>query len=209
MQKDPVCGMLVDENEAAGRHPTKARRERGSKQDLNAANTRDKGARVKAPQKHIAVLLTALALVLAGGRAGAEPPKRLGNLPLLHASQGKEALQEINRLHGKEVGAKDGYVAHYEKDGAAAMLYLAQASSTAQAARQLKQMSDLIQRGGSPFYHLKTSRQGETTLYSALGQGQIHYFYQRDSSVVWLAVDAPVAKQTLADLLEWPKAAKE
>ena len=78
---------------------------------------------MKDPQKHIAVFLTALALLLAGGGAGAEPPKSLGNLPLLHASQGKEALQEINRLHGKEVGTEDGYVAHYEKDGAVAMLY--------------------------------------------------------------------------------------
>ena len=163
---------------------------------------------MKDPQKHIAVFLAALAFVLAGGRAGAEPPKRLGSLPLLHASQGKEALQEINRLHGKEISAKDGYMAHYEKDGAAAMLYLAQASSTAQAARQLKQMSDLIQRGGSPFYHLKTSKQGEITLYSALGQGQIHYFYQRDSSVVWLAVDAPVAKQAMAALLDQPVAVR-
>ena len=157
---------------------------------------------MKSPQKQIAFFLTALALVLTGGGAGAEPPKRLGSLPLLHASQGKEALQEINRLHGKEVGTEDGYVAHYEKDGAAAMLYLAQASSKDQAARQLKQMSDRIQKGGSPFYHLKTSKQGETTLYSALGQGQIHYFYQRDSNVVWLAVDAPIAKQTVAALLD-------
>ena len=78
---------------------------------------------MKDPQKHIAVFLTALALLLAGGGAGGEPPKRLGDLQLLHASQGKEALQEINRLHGKEISAEDGYMAHYEKDGAVAMLY--------------------------------------------------------------------------------------
>lgn len=157
-------------------------------------------------RKHISIFLTALALLLAGYGAAvrAEPPKSLGDLKLSHALQGKEALRDINRLHGKEVGAKDGYVAHYEKNGAVAMLYLAQASSTAQAARQLKQMSNRIQKGDSPFYHLKTSRQGEITLYSALGQGQIHYFYQRDSSVLWLAVDAPVAKQALAALLKRP-----
>ncbi|MBI3068610.1 MAG: hypothetical protein HYY79_06980 [Betaproteobacteria bacterium] len=166
---------------------------------------------MKDSQKYIAVFLAALALLLAGygGAIRAEPPGTLGDLKLLHALQGKEALREINRLHGKELGGKDGYVAHYEKDGAVAMLYLAQASSTAQAARQLKQMSDRIRRGDSPFYHLKTSRRGEITLYSALGQGQIHYFYRRDSSVLWLAVDAPVAKQTLAALLTRPIAVKE
>ncbi len=166
---------------------------------------------MKHSQKHIAIFLTALVLLLAGygGAVGAEPPKSLGDLKLLHALQGKDALQEINRLHGKDVGARGGYVAHYEKERAVAMLYLAQASSTAQAAGQLKQMSDRIERGESPFYHHKTSKQGEIALHSALGQGQIHYFYQRDSSVLWLAVDAPVAKQTLAALLTRPKAVKE
>ena len=162
---------------------------------------------MKDSQKHIVIFLTALALLLAGygGAVRAEPPKSLGELELLHALQGKEALREINRLHGKEIGGNNGYVAHYEKDGAVAMLYLAQASTAAQAARQLKQMSNRIERGDSPFYHLKTSRQGEITLYSALGQGQIHYFYQRDASVLWLAVDPPVAKQTLTALLKRPK----
>jgi len=161
---------------------------------------------VKDSRIRIAIFLTAVALWLAGygGAVRAEPPKGLGDLKLLHALQGKEALREINRLHGKEVGGEDGYVAHYEKEGAVAMLYLAQASSTAQAARQLKQMSDRIRRGDSPFYHLKTSKRGEITLYSALGQGQIHYFFQRDSRVLWLAVDAPVAKRTLGALLERP-----
>ena len=155
---------------------------------------------MEACQKQVAVFLTALALVPAayGGAVRAEPPKSLGELEFLHALRGKEALRQINRLHGKELGGKDGYVAHYEKDGAVAMLYLAQASSTAQASRQLERMSDRIRRGDSPFYHLKRSSQGGIRLYSALGQGQIHYFYQRDSAVLWLAVDALVAKQTLA-----------
>ena len=152
------------------------------------------------------VFRAALALLLAayGGAVRGEPPRKLGDLTFRHALEGKEAHRAIDRLHGKELGGKDAYVAHYEKDGAVAMLYLVQTSSADQAAGQLKQMSDRIQRGGSPFYHLKTAKQGKITLYSALGQGQIHYFYQRDSSVLWLAVDAPVAKQTLAALLQWP-----
>jgi cytochrome c-type biogenesis protein CcmH len=136
-----------------------------------------------------------------GGAAGAlRPPKRLGDLDLLHASRGKQALEEINRLHGKDVGAKAGYVAHYEKDGAAAMVYLAQASSASEAARQLNQMNERIRRGDTPFSDLKRSKQGKVTVYSVLGQGQKHYFYQRDESVLWLAVDQPIAGQSLAAL---------
>jgi len=157
-------------------------------------------------QEQFRFFLAALAILLAGcgGVVRAEPPGNLGDLKLLHALQGKEALREITRLHGKEVGGKGGYVAHYEKDGAVAMLYLTQASPAARAASQLKQMSDRIKGGSSPFHHLKESRQRNITVYSALRQGQIHYFYQRDSSVLWLAADAPVAKQTLAALLNSP-----
>jgi len=150
--------------------------------------------------------LTALALLLAGyaGLVQAGPPDSLGNLKLVHALQGVDALREINRLHGKELGATGGYVAHYEKEGAVAMLYVAQASSAAQAERQLEQMGDRIWSGGGPFYHLKKSTREAITLYSVLGQGQIHYFYRRDSSVFWLAADAPIAETALAVLLEQP-----
>lgn len=129
-----------------------------------------------------------------------EPPRSLGDLELAHALRGEQALREIDRLHGKRLGAQDGYVAHYEKEGAAAMLYLARASSPAQADRQLEQMSDRIRRGDTPFNDLATSRRGAIALYSASGQGQLHYFFRRGSNVLWLAVDAPVAKQTLAAL---------
>lgn len=138
---------------------------------------------------------------LGGGAARVEPPKSLGDLKLLHASQGTEALQEINRLHGKDLSAEGGYVAHYEKEGAAAMVYLAQASSPAQAALQINQMRARIQRGDTPFSGLKTLTAAGTTLYSVLGQGQTHYFYRQEANVLWLAADAPVAKQSLAALV--------
>ncbi len=129
-----------------------------------------------------------------------QPPKSLGDLQLLHASRGKQALEEINRLHGKDVGAEAGYVAHYERDGAAAMVYFAQASSAAEAGRQLNEMSARIRKGDTPFSQLTSSKQGKVTIYSALGQGQKHYFYRRDASVIWLAADEPVARQSLAAL---------
>lgn len=144
------------------------------------------------------------ARALGGGAARLQPPGTLGDLKLLHASQGREALQEINRLHGKDIGAKAGYVAHYEKQGAGAMVYVAEASSTDQATRQIDQMRARIQRGDTPFSGLKTLTAAGTTLYSVLGQGQTHYFYRQEANVLWLAADAPVAKQSLAALVAEP-----
>lgn len=150
--------------------------------------------------------LAALALLLVAyaGAIRADPPDSLGEMKLVHARQGKEALREIDRLHGKGLGAIGGYVAHYEKEGSVAMLYVARAVSPQQAERQLKKMSERIGGGDGPFYHLKKSMRDAITLYSVLGQGQIHYFYRRDSSVFWLAADAPVAKRALDALLAPP-----
>ena len=41
-----------------------------------------------------------------------EPPKTMGALQLVHALRGKEALQAIDRLHGKGLAGTDGYIAH-------------------------------------------------------------------------------------------------
>jgi len=157
---------------------------------------------MREPFTRAVVFLVVLLIMLSGlgEESWGEPPKALGDLKLLHALRGEEALQAINRLHGKEVAGKDSYVGHYEKNGSVAMLYLSRTSSSSQAARQLKQMGERIEKGDTPFYHLKASKQGGITVYSALGQGQIHYFYRQDSDVIWLAADAPIAKQALADL---------
>lgn len=153
--------------------------------------------------KRTAVCLMALLLFFAGSAYGfeVEPPEFLGELRLDHALRGEEALQAIDRLHGKEVAGKDSFVAHYEKDGVAAMLYVSKASSAGKAVRQVERMTERIQQGNTPFYHLKASDWEGTTVYSALGQGQIHYFFWKGIKVIWLAVDAAVAKQALYDLL--------
>ncbi|RMF88078.1 MAG: hypothetical protein D6736_11470 [Nitrospinota bacterium] len=130
----------------------------------------------------------------------AEPPPALGTLRLVHALQGEEALQVINRLHGKEVAGEESYIAHYEKEGAVAMLYVSQASSAEQATRQVENMAERIKQGNTPFYHLKVLQREGTPVYSALGQGQIHYFYRREATVIWLAVDPRVAQEALTQL---------
>ena len=66
-------------------------------------------------------------------------------------------------------------------------------------------MVDGIERGRANaegrFVHLRAREQDGLTLYSALGLGQVHYFYRSGATVVWLATDPPVARQALADTL--------
>ena len=131
-----------------------------------------------------------------------EPPKTVGALQLIHALRGKEALQAIDRLHGKGITATDGYVAHYERNSLVAMLYVSRPARSTMTGAQIEKMVTGISTGRTPFSHLKSSKRNGTTVYSALGQGQIHYFYSRGADVIWIAADPPVAKEVVEDLLQ-------
>lgn len=147
--------------------------------------------------------LAALVYFLAAYAQGAqlEPPGAVGGLQLVHALRGKEALQAIDRLHGNQLGGADGYVAHYERNGFAAMLYVSRASRSSMAGLQIERMAARIRKGDTPFYHLKSQEWNGSTVFSALGQGQIHYFYRQDADVTWIASDPAVAKEVVDQLL--------
>jgi hypothetical protein len=68
---------------------------------------------------------------------------------------------------------------------------------------QLSRMVKGIRKGEAnaegQFFHLKAREQDGVALYSALGLGQIHYFYRSGPLIVWLAADPSVAQAALAD----------
>lgn len=149
------------------------------------------------------LLLAGLALVLSACGASPAAPPAVAGLPLSHLLEGTEARAAINRLHGKAIPARDAFVAHYEQDGAVAMLYVTRAWITPLAWWQFLRMVKGIEAGGANregrFTHLKAREQDGLTLYSALGLGQVHYFYRSDATIVWLAADPHVARAAMAE----------
>lgn len=150
----------------------------------------------------IGLAVSAFFLLAYAQAAQLEPPKAVGALDLVHALRGKEALQAIDRLHGKELAGTDGYVAHYERDGLVAMLYVSRPARPSMTGTQIEKMAGGIRAGKTPFTDLKSHERDGTTVYSALGKGQIHYFYRRGADVIWIAADPPVAKQVVEYLLQ-------
>jgi hypothetical protein len=141
------------------------------------------------------VLLAALTV----SASALEVPRELAGLPLAHSQQGVEARGEIERLHGKSIPMKDGYVAHYGTQPPTAMLYVSQAREEKVARQQVEQMTARIQGSNGPFTHLRESTRFGMTVYSTLGQGQVHYYFRRGATVVWVAADPIIAQQALAD----------
>ena len=152
----------------------------------------------------LAVVALGLAAWLGLGRPPDVPPS-LAGLPLTHTTQGAEALAEIGRLHGKRILLRDAWVAHYERNAAVAMLYVSRSHLGPVARWQFSRMVDGIGRGAANtegrFTHLKARTEAGIPLYSALGLGQVHYFYRSGPAIVWLAADAEVAREALADTI--------
>ncbi|HBH04102.1 MAG: hypothetical protein A2W08_15745 [Candidatus Rokubacteria bacterium RBG_16_73_20] len=144
-------------------------------------------------------------LLLAGCGAVPEVPAALAGLPLTHSVRGERALEDIARLHRRTILARDAFVAHYERDERVAMLYVSRAYATPLAWWQFSKMVQGIERGTpnaeGQFTHLKARQQDGLTVYSALGLGQVHYFYRSGPAIVWLAADPIVARPALDETL--------
>lgn len=147
-----------------------------------------------------------LALVLLTGlvvpASALEVPRELAGLPLAHSQQGAEARAEIERLHGKRIPVADGYVAHYGTQPPVAMLYVSRARDEKMARQQVERMTTRIRASNGPFTHLRESTRFGMTVYSTLGQGQVHYYFRRGAMVVWVAADPTIAQQALADAVQ-------
>ena len=154
--------------------------------------------------RHGWIFLPVILLLAACGAPPSVPPS-LGGLPLTHTLQGDDALKEINRLHRRSILSRDGFVAHYELNGKVAMLYVSRAYLGPIARWQLSRMIEGIRQGASnaegQFTHLRAREQDGVNFYSALGLGQVHYFYRSGATLVWLAADPEVARQALGDTL--------
>jgi hypothetical protein len=128
-------------------------------------------------------------------------PGVLVGLPLTHRLDGADAARDIDRLHGKFIRVRSASVAHYERPGAVAMLYVSDAFLGFLAERQLRAMTDGMRKGESPFASPREFQQAGQKVFWTLGQGQVHFYYRQGSKIIWLTADEPVAFPSLAATL--------
>lgn len=117
---------------------------------------------------------------------------KIGAMRLTNSQQGREAVAQINSLHGTDVGVEDGYIASYVGGGNQATLWVARTASPTEAKRLIDLMTEKIGAGPSSgkaiFTDLQEFQREGKTVYTVVGQGQRHYYYQTSARVIWLAV---------------------
>jgi hypothetical protein len=129
-------------------------------------------------------------------------PQSIGPLRLEQVQSGETAKREVDRLHGKSIAFQKGYIGTYGNGEEAGKLWVSEYDSQDKAAEALEKMAQGVRASGEGgFWHFQEIPIEGIPVYFVVGMGQAHYFFQKGVKVIWLAVDPPVAKPAIRDVI--------
>lgn len=151
------------------------------------------------------VLLIGVAFIILHGQVSSpaigDLPQSIAGFALADVSTGDDAVVEIQNLHLGDFQVDDAVVAAYGTQNV--VLWAAQADSDAGAQALLTSMDNAILDTDTPFSMLGVYQFSGREVRSLDGLGQLHFYFQSGSKVVWLATDAVVAEQSLQEVLRF------
>ena len=153
----------------------------------------------------LGVLLSMATLILITACSSAEVPlpQSIGSLRLEKVQSGEEARREIDRLHGKQIDFRRGYIGIYVAENSRGQLWVSEHGSESGAAKAVENMDRSMKQGKQEsFWHFRKIMIEQWPVYVAVGMDQVHYFFQKGVRVIWLAVDPPLAKEAIRDALK-------
>ncbi len=130
-------------------------------------------------------------------------PEAIAAMPRQETQTGQEAKQAIQRLHGKAFEFDEGYIGAYKGDAGEATLWISEYGVAEEASADIELMVHKIRTGSQQvFGHFLEQSIEEIPVYFVVGMGQAHYFFHYERLILWLAVEPPVAKEAITDLIE-------
>lgn len=153
------------------------------------------------------VIIAVVAFLLLQGSLGAVSsagaPSQLAGFALTEQTSGAAAITEIRNLH--LVGNFEMQDAHVAVYGAQNMvLWIADAGAESTAQSQLVAMDDaIINAANSPFTMIGMYVFSGRQVRSLDGLGQLHFYFQSGSKVVWVSSDPGFAEQALQEALNF------
>ena len=129
-------------------------------------------------------------------------PQSIGSLPLTQTKSGEEARQEIDRLHGKQLNYRKGYIGIYGEGDGKATLWVSEYDSEGAAVEAIEKMAHTMKEGKQKiFWHFMEMPMEGVMVYFVMGMGQAHYFYQKGIKAIWLAVDPSQGKPAIREVI--------
>lgn len=147
-------------------------------------------------------LIAALTAGCAAEQAAAPLPEAIHGMPLVESHAGSEAAEILVEMHRAEVVPPENYIGHYGTEDLGAVLYISRFPTEATADSFLVAMATRIGAGSGGYGHHASFDAAGHPVHMVFGHGRVHYFYAEAADLVWLAVDARLARPALAELLE-------
>jgi hypothetical protein len=136
-------------------------------------------------------------------------PEKLGVLELVDSYEGAQALAQIRRLHGGDVGLVSAIVAEYahakspyHSGNERLTVWIGRAESRDAAVELTHRMIDGIEKGGAGFSNLQQLTIAGHEVFQVDGPGGQHFFYQSRERVIWLTTEAADAMPLLQQALK-------
>jgi len=114
-------------------------------------------------------------------------PSAIAGMRLVENVTGERAVSEMTSLHKSDIRIRGGWVGHYEHGAA---IFVGEASSEADAAQLVAEMTARISAGNEMFVHQGQQDVQGRTIHVVKSGNQMHYYYERGTKVIWIA--APV-----------------
>ena len=127
-------------------------------------------------------------------------PGQIANLQMTEYRSGAQASADFANLHDRQFLLISGAIGIYGDHKIT--LWAAGAPLDFMAARMLVAMREKISQGGSPFTSIEQLDQDGRTVYVLEGMDQLHYYFQSNNLVIWLAADPALADAAIKQILE-------
>ena len=119
-------------------------------------------------------------------------PETIKELRRVQLITGIQALEEINKLHGKEIGITGGGIGTYQtNNGSPVMVWISRSKKAGFARHQTEVMIErMLSAPHSPFHHPAQREFQGINIYQFQGMGQTHYIFCWYDLVYWISAVA-------------------
>jgi hypothetical protein len=154
----------------------------------------------------MAWLLLCLTAVAAQAGDGLPFNPHVPGFQVTHIVRGREAIHEINKLHGMEIDVVQGVIVHYGGSRADQVtIWASEASSRDLAQKQVNVMIEKMKNNPrSPFSGYRTGAIGATPTIGFYGMGQAHSVFRVGSWVYWLSGQEQRMKEIIEHICPHP-----
>lgn len=115
-------------------------------------------------------------------------PNQIGTYSLISKIDGKEALQQISKLHGKDIKIQNAYILQYHNESQeSAVVWISESPNGSEAKKLFNRMDRLMDQSNMYSNHRLIEIDGSPIEY-VYGMDMDNYYYQKGSRIIWISV---------------------